>query len=676
MRTKVTLVLIFLNVALFFFIFKFERNWRTEAASLETRRRVLGPEAADIRTLEITHHADNTTFRLERTRDTWFLTEPLNWPANPHAASSIVHELQLLKNETSFSVADLALNRQSLADYGLEKPKLTVAFTSGDPAGTPGVSRPTTRLDIGDTTGDGKRLYVLSPDQQRIHVVNRSLVDTLSVPLEQLRAETLLSVRVFEARSLSLQTASADLARPGSSGVRVRIRRDGTRWTFETPVIARASKTAVELVINELNALQPKTFDPATRPAALPSESPRLRIMIEGNNRHETLFLGEQVRSTPPAAGATPTASVTPPSGSPTAPATKAGEEYYAQLDGREALFTVVMPTALIESLRNAQESVREKRILDFDPATVSAITIAAPIQPNQAPITLQRLESAPGQTREAEQAWQLVYRSDGAQSPQTSPAETTEVRRLLERLTLLTAEQFKSDAPTSADLEDWGFNRPLRQVTLAFSGNTPPLVLRIGTDATRTVTYARVGTATDPGASIYAVNPAILRALDLSPNVWRNRAAGEPLPASARVSALTLKDLAENRALAELTLTPTGAPTDPGRDPKAVAAVVAALRNLRAKDFVSGGFTERVAPNDAPWRFQLDAAISSPGLAGLEQTRIFTLLLTERLSGSQQFAGSKELDMVFSLDQGLVDALWSLAYGERDPGPPPAPKQ
>jgi hypothetical protein len=37
MRTKVTLVLVFLNVALFFFIFKFERNWRTERASLEAR---------------------------------------------------------------------------------------------------------------------------------------------------------------------------------------------------------------------------------------------------------------------------------------------------------------------------------------------------------------------------------------------------------------------------------------------------------------------------------------------------------------------------------------------------------------------------------------------------------------------------------------------------------------
>ena len=89
MRTKVTLVLIFLNVALFFFIFKFERNWRTEAASREARRRVLGPEAADIRTLEVRNIAPGASFSLQRNRDTWLLTKPVEWPANPHAASAI-----------------------------------------------------------------------------------------------------------------------------------------------------------------------------------------------------------------------------------------------------------------------------------------------------------------------------------------------------------------------------------------------------------------------------------------------------------------------------------------------------------------------------------------------------------------------------------------------------------
>jgi hypothetical protein len=100
---------------------------------------------------------------------------------------------------------------------------------------------------------------------------------------------------------------------------------------------------------------------------------------------------------------------------------------------------------------------------------------------------------------------------------------------------------------------------------------------------------------------------------------------------------------------------------------------VLAALRQLRAKEFLPGGFAEKIfaAGEDRPWRFQLEATIAFPSGPGQELTRTQTLFLTERLGGSQQFAGVKELDVTFALEQSLVDALWSLAYGARDPGPP-----
>jgi hypothetical protein len=132
MRSKVTLVLLFLNVALFFFIFYFERDWRIEHASIEARRRVLGPEAADITALEVTGTAPGSGFSLVRRGDSWFLTKPIDWPANPNAVSGILNELQLLEHETSFSTKDLEKNGQKLSDYGLDQPKLTVSFTSGE----------------------------------------------------------------------------------------------------------------------------------------------------------------------------------------------------------------------------------------------------------------------------------------------------------------------------------------------------------------------------------------------------------------------------------------------------------------------------------------------------------------------------------------------------------------
>ena len=138
MRTKVTLFLVFLNVALFFYIFKFERKWRVEESELETRRRVFGPEAADIRWLEVTSRANAAAaFTLTREGENWKLLRPLEWPANPHAVSTLVHDVQLLEHESRFSAKDLAQGGRSLADYGLDQPRLTLAFRSGAAATAP-----------------------------------------------------------------------------------------------------------------------------------------------------------------------------------------------------------------------------------------------------------------------------------------------------------------------------------------------------------------------------------------------------------------------------------------------------------------------------------------------------------------------------------------------------------
>ncbi|MEO6245222.1 MAG: DUF4340 domain-containing protein, partial [Opitutaceae bacterium] len=459
----------------------------------------------------------------------------------------------------------------------------------------------------------------------------------------------------FEARSLLIQTA-------GATSARVRIRRDGARWTFETPILARAGRTEVEVAINQLNSLRAKSF-PATAPTPAPSAAPTLRVTLEGNGRHETLFLGEPV---PLPAAAKPNV------GAPV--------EYYAQLEGRPAVFTVSIPTGtedLVATLRDAQQTLREKRVLDLDPAAVTAVTLAAPAQPTLAPLTLQRLEPPAGQTAGATPPWQIVLRSETGPGSQTLPADRASVQRLLEQLSLLMAVVFKSDAPTGADLEDWGFNRPLREVTITVSGSNTPMVLRIGTDARRTTYYARVGTATEPGTSIYQVSPEIEKELSLAALAYRDRAVTDPLPPNARIAGLKLTDLETKAVLFETSFNAAGEATPAPREAKAAGVVVSALRALRAKEFLPGGFAEKVAAagGECAWRYQLEATVAVPLAGSTEQTTPFSLLLTERLGGTAQFAGSKELNLVFSLEQPLVDALWTLIYGARDPGPRVEPR-
>jgi hypothetical protein len=618
MRSKVTLVLLFLNVALFFFIFYFERDWKIERSSLDARHRVLGVEAADIRRLEVTGTTPGTSYTLERRGDAWFLTSPVEWPANPVAVSHILNELQVLENVTSFSTRELQKNGQKLADYGLDQPKLTLSFTSGEE----GPAARTTVLRIGDSVKVGDHLYLLSSDGEKVHVVNRSLADSLSLPFDELRSDIVFSIQAFEARSLNLQTASP-------SSVRVRIDKEGSRWLFRTPVNARAAKNATDLTINALDALRVKTFVLQNPPATAPEAAPALRVTLEGNNRHETLFVG----------------------------ASAGDSNYYAQLEDRNAIFTVTIPADLMNMLRDAADELRDRHILDFDATAVTSVALSALNQPE---IALQRLESSAGGH---EAGWQIVQRGGGAQPSQTLAADTAAVQRLLGQLETLSAVRFQSDAPTNADIEEWGFNRPEREITLTLGGpSATQVTLQIGLPTKReNVAYARIAGL----PSVYAVEPDILRDASAKPLAWRERTL-ETLPASARITSLTLANAADNSVIyshkiadGETWDTALASETAPRRE--AIMTVLGQLRSLRAANFTQDGFPEKVlaAGELRPWKYRLDATVSLPGGAG--QVNTITLWFAERTGGAEQLAGSKDFGAVFGIEQPLLDALFAL---------------
>ena len=642
MRTKVTLVLLFLNVILFYYIFHYEEKWRAERAQLEARRRVLGPEVASIDSFTRTSRT-GAAVRAEKRADTWWLTQPYDWPANPNAVARIVNELQFLEHETSFAVADLPKSGQTLADYGLDHPALTLAFTAAGKIYD---------LKIGDDTKIGSRLYVLSPDGMRIHVVGRSLADSLGLGLEELRAESIFTIPVFEVRSLNLQAAAP-------ANLKVRLRREGAGWMFETPILARASKGAVEVTVNALNALHAKKFyDPAdSKVGKAALDAPLYRVTLEGNARRETLLLG--------------------------APSPDGG--LFAKVENKPVIFNVEASPALLESLRNAQESLRDTHVLDFDVRSVTAFTLATPGQPE---LTLQRLEVA-----QETEAWQLVVRAGSGQAPQTIAADTAIVQDVLQKLTHLTATKFLSDAPAAADLENAGFNRPERELTLNFTASagartaeTATLTLQLGlSPERRDAAFARLTNA----PFLYQVDPEILNQLPARALHYRQRLLRE-LPSSARVVALMLTDLSDNQVIWGKT-----ADSDPGLTAdnlapanapearrKALAGLLTELRTFRARRFIADSFSpdHAEAPGvSAPWKYRLDLTYTIAG-SGTGQNTSSSLLLTERLGGTTLLAGTAEFGGVtIEVTQPLLDALFALTYtAQHDPGmavaPPTAP--
>ncbi|MFI5336108.1 MAG: DUF4340 domain-containing protein [Opitutales bacterium] len=654
MRTKVTLVLVFLNLVLFYYIFYHELPAQDERKLLETRRRVLPAEVAGLDAFTRTGRA-SPTVHVEKRGENWWLTQPYEWPVNSNAVSRIINELQFLEHETSFAVADLPKTGQTLADYGLADPALVFTFSSAGKNYT---------LKIGDDTRIGNRLYLLSPDGTRIHVVGRSLADTLNLPLDQLRSPSIFTVPVFEVRSLGLQTAAPGPEQNrGSAGPKVRLRRDGPRWVFETPIVARADKGKVDTTINALNALQVKRFleGSASDLERTGLATPSLRITLEGNARRETLLLGTAVAA--PAASGPPAAAA----------------EYYAKLEDKPAIFITTVPADILERLRSAQETLRDPHILDFDPGTVTALTVAAPGQPE---LNLQRVESAQGAA-----SWQIVVRSTAGQAPQTLPAESAVVTGLLQKLQLLSAGKFLSDAPGASDLEGYGFNRPERELTLSLSTGGGPhgtdastLVLQIGvTPGQRGTAAARIANA----PYLYQIDPEVLELTPVLPRHYRQRLLRE-LPEGAHLTGLKLSELPANTVLLDanhpVALTPEIFATldRPEKFRQALGTLVTQLRALRAREFTADGFNPDHAESAGriyPWKYRLDLTVALSGSGGATAATS-TLWFTERLGGTTQLAGTADFGGVtFEATQEMIDALFALTYADKhDPGPPAGP--
>src|SRR3954463_15799898 len=98
MRSKVTVVLLFLNVVLFAYIYFYDIPWIDERKRLEATRRVFGPETATITSFTRTSRTGEK-IKLEKKPDSWWLTAPYQWPASLNAISSLLNAIELLRSE-------------------------------------------------------------------------------------------------------------------------------------------------------------------------------------------------------------------------------------------------------------------------------------------------------------------------------------------------------------------------------------------------------------------------------------------------------------------------------------------------------------------------------------------------------------------------------------------------
>lgn len=603
MRFKLTVLLAILNLAIFSLIFYIDRVQSTRNVFAESSRVILDPAFLQgLKQVRISSSATGQSWQIVRSESgAWDVIDPVHWKANPFAVQQLLFQLRALTWESRFPVKSLPQAGQSLESYDLQDPPLQIHLENGSSA---------VDLNFGSPTEIGNRLYTLSPDGDYVLVISRGLRDTLQHDLSTFLDSRVFGMGMEESRVIQIQDRSA-------SNIRVRMERKAEGWRFVSPIEAEADTDRVRALLADWQTLEGREFRRSTADSGEWGQE-ELLLTVEGLNTRETLSFAPQ------------------------------GEDnayYLARMEGYDTIFEVEREQ--VEELRNVQEALREKRVLNKYADEWTSLEI----RHGELSTTLQQLESG---------AWQ-VLNTDQDGELQTRPADLELIGKVRILMRDMEAVRFVSDAPSETDIVRFGLDAPQRIVILRKADGTTVefSIGNISREEQETLLYG----STSQQASVFLIRPHVLSRLPLDPMYYRERVI-RTLPESAQIESVLLEN------------TETGEKHffDQSSDEAAATTIKSYLKAVQVDRFFSRTFSNPLQLDRSttlPWTFKLVADIVFDEATQAEPEQI-VLFLTDRLGGTTQYIGDPVSGLVGIIPREIIELLDPLmAEFPDDPGLP-----
>lgn len=616
MRLKITLTLLIILLGLLTYIFYID-PWEDRLEINQDDSNALGSLVVDIDYLRISNLSSRQSLTLERLENGWMLTEPYRWPANAFAVERILTQLQFLDTKVSFNTDRLVQAGSALSDYGLAPPELSLEFGNQGNRNTVGV---------GHTTEIGEHLYLLSADRSQIHVVDRSLVDSLSVDIEDLRNPRIFKSSIFEVDSWNLQLSEAN-------NLRTRVTKTNDQWVFETPIRTRADTLEVNtllgklLELKSLRILQPTPVDLALYGL----EEPFLRIAMESDQTREALEIGNPVDQEQPSIR-------------------------YAKLENRPTMFE--MEIDYLSEIENAQTNLRDRRAFEIDTEFANSVSFE---RGGTEVFSLQKLETDEFELDE----WEILI-PDEEQGIQRQKGSTVAVEDALEWLNQIKAvatsstSGFINDAPTAADLESYGLEFP--EFSISVTSNrirdqeesleapkAETLLLGDPNRDDRSTRYVKLAEED----FVYLVSNDILEMVSNEAFSYNARQLFD-FPEDAVVNRLTITRLSNGEIILDSAMDEGHLPMD----------LVNELSPLTINSYLNDNYetTITIAGKRQTWDYLLSAVFQWTN-GGEGQSETVELYVSELTGGPFLAGGSIDADSVFEFEQSFIDAFSSVVF-------------
>jgi hypothetical protein len=322
-----TLVLLVVLLGLVGYIYVYETKKPDSSVATEQKQKVFTADADKISELEVTSASGDRTV-LKKSGDAWRIAEPIDARADDTEVSGIVSNLASL--EIQRVVDEKAAD---LAQFGLAKPRITVAFKKAGEAAA-------SRLLLGDKNATGGEMYAALPGSPRVFLVSSFLESTFDKGTFALRDKTILSFDRAKVDSLEIVGKDQRLA----------FTKAGDGWRLVSPVEARADQGQVEGAIGSLQTLAMKSIaEPQASGkdyAKYGLDKPDLTATVGAGSTRATIVIG------------------------------KADESGFQYARDVSRPMVVTIDPALVNALRNSPDSFRPKDVFEFRSFTADRIEI------------------------------------------------------------------------------------------------------------------------------------------------------------------------------------------------------------------------------------------------------------------------------------------------------------
>ncbi len=603
---RTSLILLGVNALLFFSFLYLQRKPKSELLTFPGG--VKDFYWSQVSKIEISGPLLSEKRVFQREEHNWYMQQPLPWPANPYALLVLLNKLQFLDRATLLSREEWAHSQASLADYGLEEPRLNITVWEGDKKQS---------FALGDTIAPGKYLYVLSPGQEHIFRADKDLLDLSLMPVEHFQRQTLFEASSFDVDGIRIKSEEKNLT--------ILLSKVEKSWAFEAPIQAEANKALVEELLHDLLSLRCHRFlsGKEAEVARAHLHSPKMRLTLLGPKYRQSLRIGE--------VGASP-------------------EEYEAKLEEQDTVFTV--PASIVDKLLGAQDQLRSRQIFKFKPHELVSLRL----ETQAAKLSLHRLES---------QAW-ICQTSEPEQLELSSDeVELAAIEEALKALRTVQALSFVTDTPSELDLETFGFHAPEATFTLDLGTHQKTLVLGHSPKDHKRL-YAKVGDS----PSVYEVSAAILERFPTDLLFYAKRTVFE-MAKDVMLKTVELKRIHKDSSILSLQFSDgkmddllSLLPEFSNNQRRNVENFLQLIQTFRVDRILSREFSPagyQFEDRSVPWEFSLQCTFQSREEPYAQ--RVVDYFFSKRLGGTLQLGGSPTVAATFKLSQEMMDSLFALSF-------------